>query len=79
VKEEDNVDEIPSLVTTTSFAPAVPIGVVQRIWLPPLRLGETQTFPSIVTAYVPEKFDPYIVKSVPPAVVPLVGEIEEIA
>lgn len=41
-----------------SFAPAVPIGVVQRIWLPPLRLGETQVFPPIVTAYVPEKFDP---------------------
>jgi hypothetical protein len=58
VKEEDSVDEIPSLETTTSFAPAVPIGVVQRIWLPPLRLGETQVFPPIVTANVPEKFDP---------------------
>jgi hypothetical protein len=44
-----------------------------------LRLREPQAFPSIVTVYVPEKFDPLIVRSVPPAVVPKVGETEEIA
>ena len=31
VKPESNVVEIPSLVTTTSFAPDVPVGVVHRI------------------------------------------------
>jgi hypothetical protein len=49
VKAEDNVVETPSLVTTTSFAPAVPEGVVQRIWLLLGRLGEVQSFPPIVT------------------------------
>jgi hypothetical protein len=44
-----------------------------------LRLGETQAFPPIVTVYVPEKLDPLMVMSVPPAVVPLAGETEEIA
>ena len=65
-------------MTTTSLAPADPAGVVQVIDVAETTTTLVQALPPTVTVAPDTKFVPVIVIGVPPAVEPLVGEIDPI-
>ena len=65
----------PEMVTTTSLAPAVPAGVMQVRVVALDTTTLVAAAPPMVTMGVPLKFVPVIVTLVPPAVLPLVGEM----
>ena len=67
----------PGVVRTTSRAPSVPDGVVTVTDVAPT-VPRVPAAPPIVTPVVPVRFVPVIVTEVPPAIVPLAGETEEI-
>jgi len=66
------------LVTTTSLAPADPAGVVQVIDVAETLTTLVQALPPTVTVAPDTKFVPVIVIGVPPAALPVAGEIEVI-
>jgi hypothetical protein len=63
------------LVTFTSTVP-LPAGEVAVIWLALTTTTLVAATPPKVTEVAPVKFEPFTVTDVPPAVGPLVGEIE---
>ena len=64
----------PGVVTTTGFAPAVPVGVTAVMVVVEVTFSAVAATPPTVTLVVPAtKFVPVIVISVPPRVDPLVG------
>ena len=62
----------PAVVTTTSFAPAIPDGVVITIWVAVLLVIEAAV-PPTVTEVALERLVPVIVTEVPPNVEPIIG------
>lgn len=64
-------------VTATDFAPAAPTGVVQVIEVALTTVTPVAAAPPIVTVAPAAKFVPVMVTRVPPAVGPLLGEIED--
>ena len=74
----DVAEPVSLLVTTTFLAPALPAGVVQVIDVAETTVTDVQALPPTVTAAPDTKFVPVIVIGVPPAVEPLVGEIDPI-
>lgn len=67
------VTEPSEVVMTTSFAPAVPDGVVIVTEVEELTVTLVADAPPIVTAVEPEKFVPEIDTEVPPEINPVVG------
>ena len=64
----------PGVVTTTGFAPAVPVGVTAVMVVVEVTFSAVAATPPTVTLVVPAtKFVPVIVIDVPPRVEPLVG------
>ena len=69
--------EFPLLVvTTTFFAPAVPLGVTQVMVVEFVKLGLVQVFPPTVAVIPDIKFVPVMVMVVPPVSLPTAGETE---
>jgi hypothetical protein len=66
---------LPGVVTTTSFAPAVPAGVVAMMVVELTTVTLVAAEPPIVTPVAPVKFVPVIVTEIPPASGPLDGEM----
>ena len=60
----------PAVLTTTSFAPSLPGGVVIDSWVEEL-LTIVAAFPPIVTEVVVSRLVPEIVTAVPPATKPV--------
>ena len=76
MKDENAPLGPPPVVTIMSTAPAVACaGVIQVIVVLSTMLREVATIPSNVTKVAPVKFVPVIVTLVPPAVLPLNGEM----
>ena len=65
----------PGVVTTTLAVPAVPAGVVAVIEVSLTTVNDVAAVPPMVTAVAPVKPVPVSVTLVPPAVLPLLGEI----
>ena len=63
------------LVTTTFLAPTVPAGVVQVIDVAETTVTDVQALPPTVTVAPAAKFVPVMVIAVPPAVLPVAGEM----
>ena len=74
----DVAEPVSLLVTTTFLAPALPAGVVQVIDVAETTVTDVQALPPTVTVAPAAKFVPVMVIAVPPAVDPLVGEIDPI-
>jgi hypothetical protein len=72
VKPPTEVTLPPAVVTTTSFAPAVPAGVVTAIEVAVLA-PSVAAVPPMVTLVTPERLVPVMVTEVPPPVGPLDG------
>ncbi len=66
----------PGVVTTTLAVPALPAGVVQVAVVALVTPKVVQATPPTVMPVAPVRLVPVIVMEVPPAVEPLVGEIE---
>jgi hypothetical protein len=75
VKDENTSLGPPSVVTIMPTAPALRADVIQVIVLLFTIVKDVAAIPSNVTEVAPVKFVPVIVRLVPPAVLPVDGEI----
>ena len=79
MKDENSLLGPPPVVTIMPTAPALRAGVIQVIVVLFTTLIVVAAIPSNVTKVAPVKFMPVIVTLVPPAVLPVNGEILVIA
>ena len=66
----------PAVVTSTLALPAEPAGVMQVTDVAVLALREVHALPPMLTPVTLLKLVPVIVKLVPPAVLPIWGDLE---